>query len=113
MKIIGDSIQEAIDWTQDFLCTTRPLAERTLFSLLADAKIVETEVGFVLNETDEEEVKKRHTTAKHHFSKNRTRFKFHAKRKNAKQRFVSKMKHLDSSDAADEMWDADNESSGR
>ena len=32
---IGISINEAIDWAQDKLITTRPLAERTLFALIA------------------------------------------------------------------------------
>lgn len=109
MMFIGDSIQEAIDWTQDRLLTTRPLAEQTLFSLIADHAVTETEYGYMLIEA-EEEVEKRHHTMRHRTTRNRSRFKFHTKRKNAKQRRQSQMKHLDSCDAADDMWTTDDSS---
>jgi hypothetical protein len=66
MRLIGESIQEAIDWTQDTLATTRPLAEGTLFTLLKEHAVRETADGFVLMEKDEEEtrtVRKAHNRA--------------------------------------------------
>jgi hypothetical protein len=44
--IIGGSIVEAIDWSQDQLRCTRPEAERALFSLMEQNLIVEAEDGF-------------------------------------------------------------------
>jgi hypothetical protein len=63
---IGVSINEAIDWTQDRLMTTRPMAERTLFSLLAEHRITETEAGFMLveDEDENEKLKKTHNALK-------------------------------------------------
>lgn len=84
MKNIGSSINEAIDWTQDRLSTTRPLAERTLFSLLESEIVEETDEGFVLVEA-EEEAEKHHTKVKNNFTKNWQRYRFHAKRKNSKK----------------------------
>lgn len=70
-RMIGESISEAIDWTQDRLLSTRPIAESVLFSLLADRKVVEREAGFVLLEDDDEELHRR---------RNKVRFRFHSKR---------------------------------
>jgi hypothetical protein len=83
--LIGGSIQEAIDWTQDRLATTRPLAESTLFSLIASKQVKETATGFVLAEADgEDEMRKRHSAAKVKGSRgNRPRFRFHQARKHA------------------------------
>lgn len=105
MQHLGESIIDAIDWTQDFLKTTRPLAESTLFALLAESKVNETEEGYVLVEA-EEEVEKKHNVVKHRQGK---KFRFHTKRKTSKQRFTSKMKHLnlDNSTAAEGMMAAD------
>ncbi len=62
---IGISIQEAIDWTQDQLVTTRPLAERTLFVMLAKHRVTETETGYMLAEdADEDEPRKVHQKLK-------------------------------------------------
>jgi len=65
MRQIGGSIQEAIDWTQDHLGTTRPLAERTLFTLLTEKRAQETEAGFMLGEVGDEEIEKVHNRIKH------------------------------------------------
>lgn len=84
MKNIGSTISEAIDWTQDRLTTTRPLAERTLFSLLEAEFVEETEDGFVLLKEDEEPEKHLHKV-KNNFTKNWQRYRFHAKRKQSKR----------------------------
>lgn len=107
MKIIGDTIQEAIDWTQDVLRTTRPLAERTLFSLLMANSVKETEDGFVLTE-DEEETTKHFQKVKNNLSKNwkRPKIKFHSKRKSIHQQNMKKRKFkMDSDDSANDMLD--------
>jgi hypothetical protein len=85
MKHIGISISEAIDWTQDRLATTRPLAEQTLFSLLAATAVEEGEDGFTLMEAEEEEIlKKHHSGVTNKFSHNWRRYRFHENRKHAK-----------------------------
>jgi hypothetical protein len=101
--IIGDSIQNAIDWTQDELRTTRPLAESTLFTMLETALVTETEQGYMLHEEDEEErtrtMRKIHTKATAPQNKNhmaRRHFKKHSTR-------MQHMKHLDNSTAAEDM----------
>jgi hypothetical protein len=103
MKIIGNTIQEAIDWTQDLCETTRPMAEYTLFSLLSSKLITETEEGYTLLE-DEEEALKHFTNTKNHFSKNwnKTR-KFHHTRKAIHEQNLKKKGrlHLDSVDTED------------
>lgn len=104
--LIGESIQDAIDWTQDRLVTTRPLAERTLFSLMADKKVRETELGYVLLEADEE-IEKRHVKVR----SARGRFRFHSKRANSKkmkQMKRQKLDHLDYPDSASDMDEIDN-----
>jgi hypothetical protein len=86
MRFIGDSISEAIDWTQDLLQTTRPIAETVLFSLLADKSAAETEDGFLL-EVEDEEIKKRGFRTTQH----RTRFRFSHKR--GSHKLIKKQKH--------------------
>lgn len=119
MRLIGNSIQEAIDWTQDFLRTTRPLAERTLFSMLSDKKVKETEQGFVLVEAEEgeDEAKKRHHAIRHaSHGKPPRRLRFHNSRKLGhkhlkhyhKQQF-KRLDHLDHSDEADEMIESEDQ----
>lgn len=112
MRLIGNSIQEAIDWTQDFLRTTRPLAERTLFSMLSDKKVKETEQGFVLVEEEEgeDEAKKRHHAIRHaSHGKPPRRLRFHKSRKlghkHLKHYHKQQFKRLDHSDDADEMME--------
>ena len=110
MKIIGTDIIEAIDWTQDKFRTTRPIAEKTLFSLLNDRTVKETEEGFVLTE-DETEAEKHFTNQKNNMAKNwsrRSKIKFHRKRKsihmqNLKKKMSMKM---DNTDSADDMLDS-------
>jgi hypothetical protein len=119
MKIIGISINEAIDWTQDLFLTTRPIAEKTLFSLLKDRSVKETEEGYVLVEEEGEEPEKHFANIKNNMSKNwsrRTRVKFHTKRKGIhiqnmeKKELRKKGMHLDESDEAEGMM-VDDESS--
>lgn len=100
MRFIGDSINEAIDWTQDLLRTTRPIAETVLFSLLADKTAAETEDGYLLTEDDDEEIKKRGARLNQH----RPRFRFGHKRSNS---MIKKMpQHTHGYDAAvDDMLD--------
>jgi hypothetical protein len=99
-RFIGDSINEAIDWTQDLLRTTRPIAESVLFSLLADKTAAETEDGYLLTEDDDEEIKKRGARLNQH----RPRFRFGRKRSNS---MIKKMpQHTHGYDAAvDDMLD--------
>lgn len=107
--IIGSTIIEAIDWTQDRFVTTRPIAERTLFSMLSSNIIEETEDGYVLLENDEEP-EKHYNKTKSTMNKSRTRIKFHAKRKSIHEEKMQKrkMKHLDNCDAATDMENAEN-----
>jgi hypothetical protein len=84
MKTIGISINEAIDWTQDRLQTTRPLAENTLFSLLHTRIVEETEDGFVLLEADDDEIKKHYNNVKSNFHKNYKRFRIRGRLKKLK-----------------------------
>ena len=113
MKIIGYDIVEAIDWTQDLFNTTRPLAERTLFSLLQARAVVETEEGYTLLE-DEEEAQRHYSKVNNNMTKNwrRPRVKFHTKRKaiHTQNMKVKKLRHLDGSDAATDMENADESS---
>jgi hypothetical protein len=113
MKLIGSSIQDAIDWTQDRLVTTRPLAERTLFSLINSHIVQETEEGFVIL-SEAEEPEEHHNRAKANFHKafKKTRIKFHAKRKQIHQENMKniqkrKMKHLDNVNTGDDDTDED------
>lgn len=99
---IGDSIQEAIDWTQDRLATTRPLAERTLFSLLVEHAVEETDDGFILIEA-EDELEKHHKRVKSNITKNWKRLRFHSKRKHAKHKQRQKLRHFDNADTAEDM----------
>jgi hypothetical protein len=52
-RYIGDSLREAIDWAQDTLRTTRPIAEQTIMSAIA-AKTVVWDDGVFLLEDDED-----------------------------------------------------------
>lgn len=54
-RFIGESIIDAINWTQDRLGSTRPIAEAVLFSLLTEKKAKETTVGFMLFEDDDDD----------------------------------------------------------
>jgi hypothetical protein len=110
--IIGDSIQDAIDWTQDHLRTTRPLAEGTLFSLLQAAVVRETEHGYVLNEAEEEEAEKHFNKLKNNTQKNRSRFRSNSKHsKRTRIHTIKRRYNLDSSDAADDMLASDDDKS--
>jgi hypothetical protein len=112
MHLLGTTIQEAIDWTQDRLRTTRPLAERTLFSLLADKRVRETQDGFVMVEdTDEEEMRKRFNTIKARHGRG-AKFRFHQSRKKGfkhVKHFMQQLRRLDEPDATPTtvMFDAD------
>jgi hypothetical protein len=106
---IGESIIEAIDWTQDQLKTTRPLAERTLFSLLAEKRVTETDVGFILAEDiEDDEVKRKHKGLANRFHKARKRG---LDLKTWRKRLKLNLQKFDAaSDAADNMSDADEDS---
>lgn len=95
MRILGESITAAIDWVQDNLTTTRPLAERTLYSLIEAKQVAETQKGYVLWEDEDEEAKhlKHHHNRVHHRSRPRATGKLTHAQKKARQRW--KMKHLD------------------
>ena len=77
-RFIGESISDAIDWTQDTLRTTRPHAERVLFEMFTDKKVTETEQGYMLLEDDVEEVRRR--GSRRSPGRASARFRFHAKR---------------------------------
>ena len=102
---IGDSIIEAIDWTQDRLKTTRPLAERTLFSLLAEKRVTETDAGFVLAEDiEDDEVQRKHKGLANRFHRARKRG---LSVKHFTKKVRKNMRKMDDSDAADDMIEAD------
>ena len=60
LRLIGESIQQAIDWTQDTLQITRPQAEEVLFGLLKRQQVMESGIGFLLRESEDEEEMRRH-----------------------------------------------------
>jgi hypothetical protein len=103
MRFIGDSISQAIDWTQDALGTTRPIAETVLFSLLADKKACETVDGYMLLEDDEEDLKRRQSR-----TRARPRFRFHKARRSNTRRHNSIVQKGDTSlDIADDDDDSE------
>jgi hypothetical protein len=108
---IGDSIIEAIDWTQDQLKTTRPLAERTLFSLLAEKRVTETDAGFMLAEDiEDDEVKRKHKGLANRFHRSRKRgLDLKTWRKKLRQK-LNFQKFDAATDAADHMDDATEDS---
>lgn len=61
LQRIGESINDAIDWTQDKLETTRPLAEQTLFAMITDGMVTETSHGFILFEGEDDDKKMKKT----------------------------------------------------
>jgi hypothetical protein len=78
-RVIGQSISEAIDWAQDTMRTTRPIAETVLFSMIKDRKVTEANDGFLFETTeDDEEDKKDMDTRK---SRARTQFNYTTRRK--------------------------------
>jgi hypothetical protein len=91
-RVIGQSIGEAIDWTQDKLRTTRPIAETILFALLDKKLARETDLGFVLFENDDDDEERRtsgmrklsHRISGRHFG--RARFNMTYKRKSFDER---------------------------
>lgn len=89
-QLLGESIREAIDWTQDKLRSTRPIAERVLFSLLNERKAQETEAGFMLLEVDEEDMMKR---SRQRHTNHRPRFRFHNKRQGLTERHAMMKQH--------------------
>jgi hypothetical protein len=104
-RIIGQSISEAIDWTQDKLCTTRPMAEAVLFSMLKDKKITEDNDGFIFEAaaTDEEDNRDMNTRKQ---SRARTRFNYTTRRKGFTQRrevMRQRLQAMGYSDEAEEM----------
>lgn len=101
---IGDSINEAIDWTQDRLATTRPLAEQTLFSLLAEHAVYESSNGFVLREAKSDEVEKHHHRARGNGRKNYRKFRMQRKHDKHKLRNLFR---LDNPEIADQAPDED------
>ena len=56
--LIGDDLQEAIDWLQDLMLTTRPKAENGMIAMLREGAAITTDEGIILIE-DEEELKKK------------------------------------------------------
>jgi hypothetical protein len=120
--IIGVSIIDAIDWSQDLLEGTRPEAERALFSLMKDKLVVETERGFEYpDDEDREKVLHNITKAKrtgltsfkvglrHAGRQYSKRANIHAQKLAQKRRYDTerRVKGDDQSDEADDMIDAD------
>jgi hypothetical protein len=85
------------------------LAERTLFSLISEKKVLETNQGFVLREdTDDDEVKHHHQRVHHRARPHgKARVVHKITKKKTRQRYNQKMKHMDHSDEADQMEDDD------
>jgi hypothetical protein len=122
MYFIGDSVREAIDWTQDALGagSTRPEAEAVLFQLLAEKLIRETDDGFVLLEHFAEDSNTDDDASDRFRARRRlthARFRFHHMRhvihqENQRRRRAHHMRTLQQNDAADDMLaaeDADDE----
>lgn len=123
--IIGVSIVEAIDWSQDLLESTRPVAERALFSLLKDKLVVETEHGYEYpDDEDREKVIHNITKAKlkglthfkaalrHNGRQYSKRADIHIqrvaqKKRDAERRNAERYVKSSQSDEADDMLDAD------
>lgn len=61
---IGSERRDAIDWTQDLLSTTRPVAEAVVAQVLAERRLVETAGGFFLLE-DDDDMQTRHANVLH------------------------------------------------
>lgn len=118
--IIGVSIIEAIDWSQDLLASTRPEAERALFSLMRDKLVIETQDGFEYPDDEDRDkvihnithAKRKGLTAFRSGLRNagrqyNKRAQIHAHKLAAKKVHDAKQ-HQDQSDEADDMLDADN-----
>jgi hypothetical protein len=54
MKLIGDDRREAIDWLQDRLQLTRPVAEQAMISLMREKSAITTDEGIFLTEDEDE-----------------------------------------------------------
>lgn len=63
-RYIGADRRDAVDWLQDLLTTTRPLAEAVLSESWAAHGLISTNDGFMLLE-DDEEVEARHANVLH------------------------------------------------
>lgn len=111
-RCIGMTRREAIDWTQDTLRTTRPVAEATLSALLEDNAALETEQGVLLLE-DDDEVQRRARNAVHHVART-TKFRFHRRRGLLHERHKAMQRKkalhtLQWTDSAEAMLDGDGE----
>lgn len=83
-RLIGVDIREAVNWTQDKLKTTRPLAEAVVSSMIADRVAIIGDSGIILFE-DDEEIDIRFSN-KSFDLKTQKRIRFHAIRKYNKSR---------------------------
>jgi hypothetical protein len=102
-RVIAQSISEAIDWTQDRMRSTRPIAETVLFSMIKDRKITERNEGFIFeaSEDDDDDDKDMDTR-----KRSRTRFNYTTRRKGFVQRreiMRQRLKAMGYSDEAEEM----------
>jgi hypothetical protein len=102
-RVIGQSISEAIDWAQDKMRTTRPIAETVLFSMIKDHKVTEGNEGFLFEAADNEEDNEQDMNSR---KRSRTRFNYTTRRKGFVQRrevMRQRLKAMGYSDEAEEM----------
>jgi len=97
-------IHEAIDWIQDRLLTTRPLAERTLFSLIAKRRVIETDDGYILSEAADPEDE---------LEKTRQRKRSRGRRRHVMRQQLQQFMKLDASQIADQIMTGGRERGAR
>lgn len=89
-RLIGRNRREAIDWAQDKLLTTRPIAEEVVSTMLEDRAAIIGDSGFILFESDNE-VEGRMAKARASFDmKAMKKFRFHAIRNNKSRQTKAK-----------------------
>lgn len=77
---IGANRREAIDWIQDLLQIQRPLAEATVFDQLRARRLVATDFGMLLFETDED-IEHRSQRLSHDHNRRGIRLRFRNRQK--------------------------------
>lgn len=112
-RLIGESISDAIDWTQDTLGTTRPLAEQVLFALLLEKKVLETARGYMADDDDKDSASKIHSRIRQRSQRPRFRFHetrnpshpLHAKTRKSKIGWTDQAQHIPNDDNNDDSSD--------
>jgi hypothetical protein len=110
VRLIGESIQDAINFMQDRLKVTRPEAERFLFHKIKTKKIFETELGFVEDPDEEDTYENQYKRHKSLYQKSliyhKPRLFFHKDRLNSDARSRYPRKKMGFSDVAEDMMNS-------